>query len=71
MRWSGKAQTGRPRAQIDIDRDAGTFHASGNVVSELQDQKKPAIQAHRPIRRRPARRMRSPMRKSAAGEQRR
>ncbi len=36
--WQGANRTAA--SKIDIDRDAGTFHASGNVVSELQDQKK-------------------------------
>ena len=36
--WQGANRTAA--AQIDIDRDAGTFHATGNVVSELQDKKK-------------------------------
>lgn len=36
--WQGANRTAA--AQIDIDRDAGTFHAAGNVVSELQDKKK-------------------------------
>jgi len=38
--WQGANRTAA--AQIDIDRDAGTFHAAGNVVSELQDKKKAA-----------------------------
>jgi lipopolysaccharide export system protein LptA len=36
--WQGPNRTAA--AQIDIDRDAETFHAAGNVVSELQDKKK-------------------------------
>jgi lipopolysaccharide export system protein LptA len=38
--WQGANRTAA--SQIDIDRDAGTFRATGNVVSELQDQKKQA-----------------------------
>jgi lipopolysaccharide export system protein LptA len=36
--WQGANRTAA--SKIDIDRDAGTFRASGNVISELQDQKK-------------------------------
>jgi lipopolysaccharide export system protein LptA len=36
--WQGGNRTSANR--IDIDRDEGTFHAAGNVVSELVDQKK-------------------------------
>jgi lipopolysaccharide export system protein LptA len=38
--WQGPNRTAA--RQIDIDRNAETFHAAGNVVSELQDKKKAA-----------------------------